>query len=152
MENISFSDEIFIEFKKLLDSTCHQNVLENMNRFNKGELFALHYLLNCNSEVFPSELSTALDVTTGRISALLSSLEKKGQITREIDINNRRNILVAITDKGRKRVEEEIYLIKERLSNIFIEMGETEAKEFLRLLKIFFELSLKYIPDISLGE
>ena len=143
MEDLSFADKVFIEFNKIM-SNSKKDMLENMNRTNKGELFVLHFLSTHNTSVLPSELSTALNATTGRISALLGALEKKGQIEREIDKSNRRNILVTITDAGREREERETKSIKECLSRIFVEMGEADTTEFMRLMKRFFELSQKH--------
>lgn len=146
-----FAEIAFFEFGQII-STRHKNILEFMNRANKGELFILHFLSKCNSKVLPSELSTALQVTTGRISALLNSLEKKGQILREIDKNNRRNILVTITEVGRVRVEEEFNNIKGIIIGIIYEMGESDSLELLRLIKQFFDLSHKYIPEYDRDE
>ena len=148
MNNSSFIEKVFQEFNEIM--ACDQkNIIENINRTNKGELFVLNYLALQNTEVLPSELSAALQVTTGRISAVLGTLEKKGYIIREIDKSNRRNILVTITEEGRERVEEEIKEVKEDFAKIFLEMGETDTLELLRLIKRFLELSLKYKPTFN---
>jgi len=147
MDGLSFADRAFFEFNEIMASG-QKDMFENMNRANKGELFVLHFLSKNKTQVIPSELSTALHATTGRISALLGSLEKKGQIEREIDKSNRRNIIVTITDAGRARVRAEMKDIKEGLSRVFIEMGETDTAEFMRLIKRFFELAQKYKPQV----
>ena len=126
-------------------SNSQKDMLENMNRANKGELFVLHYLSMSNTAVLPSELSAALNSSTARISALLGSLEKKNQIERDIDKSNRRNILVTITEAGRERAEAEMRDIEENLARVFIEMGETDTAEFLRLSEQFFGLMQKHI-------
>ena len=118
-----------------------QNNMEHINRANKGELFVLQFLTMRDETVFPSELSAALQASTARISALLGSLEKKGQIKREIDKNNRRNILVTITTVGRERVEVEINEMKKSITQVFTKMGKDDTGEFIRLLRLFAELS-----------
>ncbi|MCL1829796.1 MAG: transcriptional regulator [Oscillospiraceae bacterium] len=144
MDNLDFVDKAF-------DELCHtlasgkKDMLENINRANKGELFALHFLTQQDVKVLPTELSTALQVTTGRVSALLASLEKKGYIHRETDKNNRRNIHVTITDAGRRYFEEETKSIKQIYSNVFIEMGKDDTLLFLNSIKQFYELSQKYM-------
>ncbi|MDR0315123.1 MAG: transcriptional regulator [Oscillospiraceae bacterium] len=146
MDYSSFATKAFIEFNKIM-SNGQKDMFENINRANKGELFVLHFLSTHKTQVIPSEISTALHATTGRISALLGSLEKKGQIEREIDKTNRRNIIVTITDAGRERVETEMKVINESLSQIFIEMGEADTIEFLRLIRIFLVLAQKHLPN-----
>lgn len=79
----------------------HKEVIASFNRTNKGELFVLHFLLmRSPHKVMPSELKAALQSSPARISALLGVLEKKGEIERQIDRNNRRNILVSLTEVG----------------------------------------------------
>ncbi|MCL2559062.1 MAG: transcriptional regulator [Turicibacter sp.] len=129
-----------------------QNGFENMSREHKGELFVLHYLAEKDADVFPSDLSTALKSSPARVSALLKSLEKKGQIERHVDVDNRRNVRVRITEAGRAHSGEEMQKLGGALAKIFIEMGEKDATEYLRLLELFFELSHKHFQDFANNE
>ena len=106
----------------------------------RGELFILKYLFNHDTSITPSELSEALQSSTARISAILGKLEKKGQIYREIDTSNRRNILVTITDEGRERVQSSVRQMRRHLVDTLAEMGEADAAEFIRLLTAFFSI------------
>ena len=150
---VSDSDEIagyvgdaIAAFNEIM-SGSRKNTFEDINRANKGEIFVLHFLSARDSQALPSELSTALHATTGRISALLGNLEKKGLIEREIDKSNRRNILVTITEAGRNYVETEMGKLLSGLTKVFTEMGETDTREFLRLTKRFFELMQEHMPN-----
>lgn len=142
---MDYAEKASIELNDIM-SNSKRNMLENINRANKGELFVLHFLAMRDAAVLPSEISAALNASTARISALLGALEKKGQIERDIDRNNRRNILVTITEAGRKRAETEMEEIQRRAILVFTEMGEADTIEFIRLTKHFFELSEKYMP------
>ena len=142
---LSYADKAFITFNEIM-SNKQKNMIDNINRANRGELFVLHFLLMSKTEVLPSEISAALNSSTARISALLGALEKKGQIVRNIDKNNRRNILVTITEAGRERAEAEMQEIKNSMTQVFIQMGEEDTAEFLRLTSKFFELFQKYSP------
>ena len=138
-----FADRAFSAVFKVMSGN-HKNSMEHLNRANKGEMFVLQFLDVQDTTVIPSELSVALQASTARISALLGSLEKKGQIKREIDKTNRRNILVTITDEGRKRVKSEMNEMRKNITQVFVKMGEDDTLEFVRLLKLFFELSEKH--------
>ncbi|MCL1964965.1 MAG: transcriptional regulator [Firmicutes bacterium] len=138
-------------FSEMLASN-QKDMMTDFNRANKGELFVLHFLALRNAEVLPSELSAALRSSTARISALLGALEKKGQIERDIDKSNRRNILVTITDAGRERIEVEMTKIRKTMTQIFTEMGETDTEAFIRLFKRFFIISQKYMVDCAEDE
>jgi len=115
------------------------NMIEQMSRNEKGELFILKYLYDKDTDVIPSEISNVMHISTSRISAALGSLEKKGQVHREIDKSNRRNILVTITEEGRKRTVFEMKKIKEQMVKVFTEIGEQNSLDFIRLLKLLFE-------------
>lgn len=155
MENISKNNDLdYVEksVKSLQEilSSNKRDLLETINRTNKGELFVLQFLTMHDKNVLPSELSTALQSSTARISALLGVLEKKGQIVRKIDKNNRRNILVMITEDGRKRVETEMSEMKNKMSQVFIEMGKKDTEDFIRLAHIFFEIMQKHFSQEQL--
>ena len=138
-----YADRAFGAFFKIMSGN-HKNSMEHLNRANRGEMFVLQFLDVQDATVIPSELSVALQASTARISALLGSLEKKGQIRREIDKSNRRNILVSITDEGRKRVKSEMNEMRKNITQVFVKMGEADTVEFVRLMKLFFELSEKH--------
>lgn len=143
--DLGYADKAFAAFNKIM-SNSRKNMLEDINRANKGELFVLQFLEMRGTEVLPSELSVALRASTARISALLGALEKKGQIARDIDKSNRRNILVTITEEGRRRVKTEMREMKNHLTKVFADMGEEDTAEFLRLTRRFSELMQKHMP------
>lgn len=122
-------------------------VMDEFNCFSKGELFILKYLFTKNAPVLPSELGKALDSTVSRISAVLGVLEKKGQIHREIDMNNRRKILVTLTDAGRERILITINQIRDHLTKVVTEMGVDEVREYVRLSTKFFEIAERTMLD-----
>ena len=138
-DKLNYIEEAVNSFNEIM-ATKKKDITESFNRANKGELFVLKFLAVSKKSVLPSEISAALNVSTARISALLSNLEKKGQIEREIDKNNRRNILVTVTQTGRRHVKSEMKIIQENMALIFAEMGEEDTMEFVRLLKRFFEI------------
>lgn len=144
-KHTGYVENAVMSFHEIM-SNSQKDMLDNINRANKGELFVLHFLSMRDGAVLPSELSSALQASTARISALLGALEKKGQIERDIDKNNRRNILVTLTETGRIRAETEMREIERCMAQIFTEMGEPDTEEFLRLVRQFFALAQKHVP------
>lgn len=142
----AYVKEAVVTFRRIM-SEKKKNAFENMSREHKGELFVLNFLSKHDDDVFPSELSAALQSSPARVSALLGSLEKKGQIERHVDENNRRNVRVTMTKAGRMREEEEMRKLSEGLAHAFVEMGEADAAEFLRLLEKFFVLTRNNFQD-----
>jgi len=135
------------EFRRIMREKMKNNAADDINRENKGEHFVLHYLSEKGEEVSPSELSVALQSSPARVSALLKTLEKKGKIERHIDVSNRRNVRVLITKDGDIEAEAEMKKFRDIFAKIFIEMGEQDSAEYLRLLERFHELSHKYFQE-----
>ena len=64
-------------------------------------------------------------------------------ITREISRTDRRKILVAITDKGRRTAEEAKMAACTNLARVFEEMGEERTQSFIENFKLFLEIGMK---------
>lgn len=144
-------DEMVDALEKIMShgGPGNNKAMDEFTRSGKGELFILKYLYEKNAAVLPSELSEALGSSTSRISAALGSLEKKVLIHREIDTSNRRNILVTITSAGRERI---MAMTKQRhnhLTAILTEMGEKNARDFVRLITLFFEISSRTFANMK---
>jgi DNA-binding MarR family transcriptional regulator len=122
------------------------NLLEVLSRAYKGEGFILKYLASRTSATLPTELSEALHSSTARISSILGTLEKKGLIVREIDRDNRRNILVTLTDKGREQAALLEREMKNRMAQVLAELGEADTRELVRLIRRVSEISQKIDP------
>ena len=137
-----------IESFRVIMSKRKGGNFDEIMKEQKGESFILH-VLSKKAEMLPSELSTALGSSAARISAVLGTLEKKGQVERRIDPDNRRNILVSITDSGRDRVEVEMRKWTKTLEHVFLDMGEIDTKEYLRLSSQFFQLLQEHLKDFD---
>lgn len=122
-------------FEALSDRAC-SGMWDDMRRASKGEPFALRHLAKHGPST-PSQLAAALKVSSGRVSAVLGSLERKGYITREIDPHDRRGILVRLTDAGRDRIERYREDMRRKVCWVFSQMGERRTREFVDLMGEF---------------
>jgi DNA-binding MarR family transcriptional regulator len=122
------------------------NLLEVLSRAYKGEGFVLKYLTSRTSAALPTELSEALHSSTARISSILGTLEKKGLIVREIDRDNRRNILVTLTDKGREQAALREQKLRNQMAQVLAELGEADTRELVRLIGRVSEILQKTNP------
>lgn len=87
-----------------------------------GEQFVLRELSMKGTQT-PSQLASALQASSGRISTVLSSLEKKGWVTRDIDSKDRRIIRVNLTDSGREQSHRMREEMRSAICWIFSQMG-----------------------------
>jgi|GEM_PF-263711 DNA-binding MarR family transcriptional regulator len=122
-------------------------MVENMNRVHRGEPAVMRELA-VKGERTPSQLADATGNSAGRISAILSSLEKKGWATRTIDPENRRKVIVRITPEGLRLVNLHKKAMDDRVRWVFGQMGRRRTEEFLSL----FEAMMTYMSLCGPGQ
>ena len=135
----AYVNESIVTLEELVRSD-HFSAFEKLARLSKCEILVLKILLLQGCMATPTEISEAMNSTKGRVSAVLNALEKKGEVTREIDKDNRRNIIVTLTDSGREHVMNEFQSGYRTMTHIFEELGEQDSGEFIRMLTRVFKL------------
>ena len=107
-----------------------------MLRGAKGEPFVVQQLY-IKGPMTPSQIAQAMGATTGRVSTLLAGLEKKGQIVREPDPDDRRSVHVRLIESGEERTHRQREDMREAVCWIFSQMGERRTREFIDLTAEF---------------
>ncbi|MCL2025138.1 MAG: MarR family transcriptional regulator [Coriobacteriia bacterium] len=93
----------------------------------------MHCIAHYGGAVTPGQIGDVMNVSSARIAQTLNSIEKKGLITREIDVNDRRKVLVTLTPAGAKAAEEHLRTITELATKMLTLLGEEDAKEYVRI-------------------
>lgn len=101
----------------------------------KGEIFVLLSLACRGGSALPGELADNTGVSTARIAAILKSMEKKGLLKREVDVNDRRKILVTLTPEGKAVALEKKAHIFEFWKKLMDALGEEDVQNAIRILK-----------------
>ena len=135
-----YYNKLALEFMERMEHVPHKEPLNKMQRFTKGEMFAMGLLQRTDGPISAGDIATSMNTSSARVANLLNTLENKGFIERCIDTNDRRKILVAITKKGKQTIESSQKLMQEHLASVFKQMGENDSKEFMRLTELFFTL------------
>ena len=128
---------IFTSMQELLRTAESRQIVD----MSKGEFFALSFISKRGTMVLPSEISTAMNVSTARIAVLLSQLESRGLIARAADTADRRRVNVSITPAGVQRLEERRKEIFQRILRLVEQLGEEDAQAYLRITKRIVALS-----------
>ena len=128
------------EMLETLSIMNKRNVLSKRKFLLKGEDLFLAVLDETGGISTPSKLLEYTDFTPARLSAIIKSLEGKGYIVRQQDELDKRCSIIELTEQGLRQST----CIKEatvRNSLEIIEkLGESDASEFLRLMKRLFEI------------
>jgi DNA-binding MarR family transcriptional regulator len=110
------------------------------------EIFALGCIRRCGEEDCNADQTThhamheTLSVSKAAVSQMLGSLEKRGYIRREIDHDNRRRIIITLTEQGETTVNEAEKKMDVLMSRIITRFGEKDTRNFTRLLERFVEV------------
>ncbi|AFI62394.1 MarR family transcriptional regulator [Bifidobacterium animalis subsp. animalis MCC 1489] len=108
----------------------------SFERGTQGEMFVLREL-EFQGSCTPSQLAQAMGATSGRISSILSGLTRKGWIVRTGDPQDRRSVVIELSDEGRRVVKQHSDKLVGDLSWVFSQMGERRTREFVGLLSEF---------------
>lgn len=130
--------------KEFMEIMHHMHMRKTQKQFSEsmhGEIFVLNYIHRNEGNVIPSEISNEIGISTARVAATLNSLENKGWITRKIDVNDRRRILVDITPEGKEQVEQHFQIIMNTTTKMLEYLGEDDAKEYIRIMRKLAERS-----------
>jgi len=141
--------ELAKEFFQKMQLMQKSGLQRQINEGTHGEAFALHCIKEKQDETVPSGISTAMGISTARVAAALNSLESKGFITREIDLDDRRRIIVRLTPKGRDIADEQEKFFVNMITNVLMGLGEQDAKDYVRitgrLAEVFQKLEIQPI-------
>ena len=120
----------FVQYMHMLRNARPQ---KELNESMQGETFVIQYLAHHDGPVLPSEISNIMRISTARIAATLNGLERKGLVTRRIDTDDRRRILVDITSEGKALAEEHHEFMINNTANLLSLLDEKDAKEYVRI-------------------
>ena len=81
-----------------------------------------------------TEVREYLSVSKAAVSQMLNSLEKRGYILREIDPNNRRNIIVSLTEEGKTAFEKKNQEFYNRFEMVIRGIGEKDVSQFIAMI------------------
>ena len=126
-----------------LEQNCNLMILKEYRPLMKFDLTAkqemLLKLINKNIKLTVSEIAEKMDVTSSAVSQIISKLEKGEYVKREINPDNRREIIVTLNQKGVEYFSEyekiELKIIKKYYSKLDIEEVLTMRNITLKLEK-----------------
>jgi DNA-binding MarR family transcriptional regulator len=70
------------------------------------------------------------------VATALKSLEKKGLVVRRTDVNDKRKVIVFITDSGKQFMIDRYNEGIAWTENVLRKLDEEDAKELIRLIKL----------------
>jgi len=117
-------------FRNML--SCYSPHIRNYN-LTVSQLFLLLALYEKDAST-PQELSSKLALNSSTLTGILDRLENKGLITREINANDRRSIIIRLTDKA-KELKNELWNIYEDVNGkLRSALSQEEIEELYNIM------------------
>ncbi len=148
-----------------MDSSLKDQLIASIHRLKKvgsnfpqdfglniGEFFVMERIsqnIPCSgTDITASKMQWHRHFTKPAVSQMLNSLEKKGYIHREINKNDRRRIVVTLTENGGTILKQAKSYFNDRLDMIIAQFGEENTRQLISLVILFTDIteSLKNTP------
>lgn len=100
-----------------------------------GIYFVLRILADSENELSAGDIAEAFNVTTARTAVILTTLEKKGFITKTKSSQDARRTIVKITDVGMKALEDRKEKVFASVDGFLSKLTKSEVKEFYKILQ-----------------
>ena len=100
---------------------------------------------DCNAHV--SDIQHRLSISKAGVSKMLSVLEKKACISRNVDRNNRRTLIITLTPEGREALHNLEECTDAWLTKIIHQLGEEQTKQFITLVNQFVDVTNEVIEQ-----
>ena len=130
----------FMQFRRLrFDENAEKiNTDHLLNELKHSEVMVLFQLKEVEKDypngISVSDISTCLNVKPPSITPIISSLEQKNLLERNMDINDRRIIRVKLKDEGHKFIDEKKQQLVLRIRGLVEYLGEEKCENLTDLI------------------
>jgi len=117
-----------ILYNKLAEREIYQRISRNkqegLEKLGKQQPMVIS-IIGTVGEIIPSYLGLYMNLDRSSLSRMIDSLEKKGIVRRKTDPEDRRKVLISLTEKG-NRYYEIIFKIMEEVNDIILGVLDEE--------------------------
>ena len=126
------SAEYFLHYMRKLNRTA---MIRDLTSLASGEQAVLYYLAFQHDGASAGELTSAFDIRSSRTAAILNTLEKKGFARRLQNPQDKRQVLVYITEAGKQEVKGRYEDVISRMAEFLELLGPEDSEEFIRIVR-----------------
>ena len=133
--SLTLTHDLFQLMKQFPRPKLKQSSIDGLTRSEDELLVMLVMSLGDDKKAFTvTEISNLLQITPAGVTHLINPLEQAGYIERLQAPNDRRIVLIGLTDKGTKVAEALISEVQEQLIGLVNYLGEADSKTLIRLM------------------
>lgn len=130
---------VSIIFRDITNKTCSsndENHHEDMNRLTIAQAKVANYIFEHNTEdIMLKDIAKSVKVTPGAASQMVDFLVKKGLVVRKQNENDRRAVIISLSDKGKEIIDNARETFEVLAKDIFDGISQKDEETFVRVLK-----------------
>jgi DNA-binding MarR family transcriptional regulator len=142
-----------ILFTKLIEEEISKKIsnvelgsLENLGKQQKKIIL----IIGMTGEMIPSSLGLYMNMDRSSLSRMIDSMEKKGIVSRRADVEDRRKVMISLTEKGEEYYKILVEKVEEAQVSLLSLLDEQDLKEYKACIKT--EISILKKIDSKLEE
>lgn len=117
--------------RKSKEITAKSGVSEKLGKQQSNVIL----IIGTMGEMIPSCLGVCMDTDRSSLSRMIDSMEKKGIVKRRTDIEDRRKVMISLTEKGEEYYEILKKIVEEDQASIMCLLNEQDLKEYKACIK-----------------
>lgn len=125
-----------LKMRKILDQTLEDNHGDNISTMLQVQALKT---IKDNSPITASELATRLQMSPSAITQMADRLVKSKLITRSTDKNDRRLILLTLTNQGEQHLALILKKMEQKANKILAPISEKELQTVVAIFENFLE-------------
>ena len=126
-----------IVFRKA-DKTINEMLMPDIKKYDLTHTqFGVLDILYTKGSLKIGEIIEKLFTTSGNMTCVIKNMEKRGLITKKQDSCDKRAVLIELTAKGKKLIEELLPLHRENVEKAFSVLTAEDKENLITILKKF---------------
>ena len=129
----------------LLSKSQNKPMHRNVRHLSMGEAGILRCLNSKGDATTAGELGRMMGIGSGGVANLLNSLEKKGYIIRKMSPDDRRRIMVLMTDSGKALIQRKQQEAMNLTVGLLTHLGKEDTGHLIRIYQKMLEIAEDYL-------
>ena len=140
---MELSNNLKNEFIEALLQLYISNQASSIAEMLEGERAVLSYILKEKQDVTPTNISLKLGITKSRVTAILNSLHEKELVLLKRKSDDRRKIIVSLTEKGEEAIVSKLIVLDNKILKLIEELGVEKSITLIEILNDINQIIVK---------
>ena len=140
---MELSNNLKNEFIEALLQLYISNQASSIAEMIEGEHAVLSYILKEKQDVTPTNISLKLGITKSRVTAILNSLHEKELVLLKRKSDDRRKIIVSLTEKGEEAIVSKLIVLDNKILKLIEELGVEKSITLIEILNDINQIIVK---------